>query len=206
MRKLLFIILFVCTVSNIEAQNKSVNEIIQSGNEYYQQQEYTKANAEYTNVLKKDPENVTAKFNQANTLFKQNKKVEAAILYNDITKTATDKELLSKAWYNKGVVLSDQKNLEESIEAYKNALRNNPTDKDARENLQKALLELKKKEPPKKKDDHQKKKQNPQQQQSKMSMKEAEQRLKLLQQKEREVQQRIQKDKTKGGGSQTKDW
>lgn len=37
-------------------------------------------------------------------------------------------------------------------------------------------------------------------------MKEAEQRLKLLQQKEKEVQQRVQKEKVKGGGSQPKDW
>ena len=57
-------------------------------------------------------------------------------------------ELKGKAYYNKGVVLSRSKKLEESIEAYKNALRQNPDDKEARENLQKALLELKKKKPP----------------------------------------------------------
>lgn len=39
-----------------------------------------------------------------------------------------------------------------------------------------------------------------------MNPKEAEQRLKLLQQKEKEVQQRVQKDKTKTGSSQAKDW
>ena len=47
--------------------------------------------------------------------------------------------------------LTSQKKLEESIEAYKNALRYNPDDKEARENLQKALLELKKKNRLKKK-------------------------------------------------------
>jgi len=206
MKRLLSIMLFVCTVLHSKAQNQSVNEIIQSGNEYYQQQQYAKANTVYTNALKKEPENSTAKFNQANTLYKQDKKVEAAVLYSDIVKTATGKELVAKVWYNKGVVLSSQKNLEESIEAYKHALRNNPADKDARENLQKALLELKKKEMPKKQGDQQKKKESKQQPQSNMSMKEAEQRLKLLQQKEKEVQQRIQKEKMKGGGSQTKDW
>ena len=39
-----------------------------------------------------------------------------------------------------------------------------------------------------------------------MNPKEADQRLKLLQQKEKEVQQRVQKEKTKTGGSQAKDW
>ena len=39
-----------------------------------------------------------------------------------------------------------------------------------------------------------------------MSQKEAEQRLKPLQQKEKEVQQKMQKEKSKSGGSQPKDW
>ncbi len=39
-----------------------------------------------------------------------------------------------------------------------------------------------------------------------MNQKEAEQRLKLLEQKEKEVQQRLQKEKSKTGGGQPKDW
>jgi hypothetical protein len=39
-----------------------------------------------------------------------------------------------------------------------------------------------------------------------MSPKEAEQRLKLLEQKEKEVQERLQKEKSKSGGGNTKDW
>lgn len=206
MNKIAFILIGFFFGLNSSAQD--VNEIIKTGNDFYKQQEYLKAANEYAKALGAEPSNTTAKFNYANALFRQDKKVEAAVLFNDLATTATDKSMLSKAWYNKGVILSNQKNLEESIEAYKNALRNNPDDKEARENLQKAMLELKKKEPPKKKDEDQKKKQNQQQKQnqSKMSMKEAEQRLKLLQQKEKEVQQRVQKEKVKGGGSQPKDW
>ena len=130
---------------------------------------------------------------------------------HDLADKTKETELRSKAYYNKGVVLSKQKKLEESIEAYKNALRQNPDDKEARENLQKALLELKKKNPPKKKEEKENKKKQEQQQQqkqqqSKMSQKEAEQRLKLLEQKEKEVQQRLQKEKSKTGGGQAKDW
>ena len=44
------------------------------------------------------------------------------------------------------------------------------------------------------------------QQQPKMSPKEAEQRLKLLEQKKKEVNQRLQKEKSKTGGGQVKDW
>ena len=124
--------------------------------------------------------------------------------YDGLTGEQNDVVLRSKSFYNKGAILSRQKKLEESIEAYKSSLRLDPNDKEARENLQKALLELKKKQPPKPKEDQKKKQQN--HPQPKMNKKEAEQRLKLLEQKEKEVQQRLQKEKSKTGGSQTKDW
>lgn len=201
-------ILFLLTSLYSFSQSKSVEKIIQAGNEYYRQQQFAKATEQYTKAIEADPSNKTAQFNQANALYKQDKKVQAAELLAEVAKDATDKEVRSKAFYNKGVILSQQKNLEESIEAYKDALRNNPADREARENLQKALLELKKKNAEKKKDDQQKKKKEEQkkQPQSKMSPKEADQRLKLLQQKEKEVQQRVQKEKIKTGGSQAKDW
>lgn len=188
---------------------QQADKAIQKGNDYYKQQQFAKAAEEYNKAASTDPANQTAKFNLANALYKQDKKVEAVQLFTGVANTVTGKEPRSKAFYNKGVILSQQKNLEESIEAYKNALRNTPDDKEARENLQKALLELKKKNPPKKKEQDKKKKQEPQQQkqpQSRISPKEAEQRLKLLQQKEKQVQQRVQSERNKTGAGQKKDW
>ncbi len=206
MKKLLVTVLIVFQLP-VLAQKAA--EHIRSGNEQYMQQQFAKAAEEYDKALSDEPANEKAKFNKATAVYKQDKKVEAAEQFTEIARTATNDETKSKAFYNKGVILGQQKNLEESIEAYKNALRINPADKEARENLQKALLELKKKQPPKKESDQQKKKQQEQQkkqQQPKMSQKEAEQRLKLLQQKEKEVQQKMQKEKSKSGGSQPKDW
>mgnify|MGYP001093250278 FL=1 len=181
------------------------DKLILKGNDLYKQQQYQQAEQAYAEVLAADPNNATAKFNQANALYKQNKADEAIKLLNDLAFKTNDPSVKAKAYYNKGAILSGQKKLEESIDAYKDALRQDPTDKDARENLQKALLELKKKNPPKKEDN---KKQQKQQQkpQPKMSQKEAEQRLKLLEQKEKQVQQRLQKEKSKQGGGQGKDW
>lgn len=202
-------ILFLMVSLHCLSQPDQVEKMIQNGNEYYRQQLFAKATEEYNRAVAADPNNITAKFNQANALYKQDKKVEAVKIFAEVAAKVTDKAFRAKAFYNKGVILSQQKNLEESIEAYKNALRNNADDKDARENLQKALLELKKKNAEKKKEnDQQKKKKEDQQKQpqSKINPKEAEQRLKLLQQKEKEVQQRVQKGKIKSGGSKAKDW
>jgi len=208
--KLKFVISMLLLSGYSFGQVQQAEKAIQAGNELYKQEQFSKATIEYNKAVEADPANSTAKFNKGNAIYKQDQKVDAAKLYAEVAKTADEKELKSKAFYNKGVVLSGQKNLEESIEAYKNALRNNPDDKEARENLQKALLELKKKEPPKKQDDQQKKKkdqeQQKKQQQPKMNQKEADQRLKLLQQKEKEVQQRLQKERAKSGGGQEKDW
>ena len=200
----------IISVAKLQAQESTAAEqeierAIQKGNELYKQQQYQQAEAAYDEVLKNDPDNSTAKYNRALALQKQGKSEEAIKVFNDVAFKTDDHQLKSKAYYNKGAILSGQKNLEESIEAYKNALRQNPDDKEARENLQKALLELKKKTP--KKDDKQNKQQQKQQKpQPKMNQKEAEQRLKLLEQKEREVQERLQKEKSKTGGGQPKDW
>ena len=200
---ILFFLMPVCLL----AQSPEAEKNIQAGNDFYKQQQYDKAIDEYKKALTAEPGNAKAKFNLANTLTKQGKQGEAMRSYTEIADNTKEAELKSSAFYNKGVILSQQKRLEESIELYKNALRQNPQDKDARENLQKALLELKKKPPPpKKQDDKKKKDQKNKQPPPKMDRNEAEQRLKLLEQKEKEVQQRLQKEKSKAGGSQTKDW
>ena len=204
--KMIILVLFISRVSS--AQSPQTEKYIRSGNEFYRQQQFDKAASAYGKAMEADPSNGTAKFNIANTLYKQNKQDEAVKMYTEVAADAEKGGLKAKVWYNKGAVLSQQKKLEESIEAYKNVLRLNPDDKEARENLQKALLELKKKNPPKKKEEQDKKKKQQQQKQpqSKMSPEEAQQRLQLLAQKEKEVQQRIQKEKARPGGNQTKDW
>lgn len=181
---------------------------IERGNGFYRQQQYEQAELAYNEALARDPNNATAKFNQANALFKQNKPEEAIKVLNDLAFKSNNAEIKAKAYYNKGAILSSQKKLEESIEAYKDALRQDPNDKDARENLQKALLELKKKNQSRKDNNKKQQKQQKQQQkpQPRMSQKEALQRLQLLEQKEREVQQRLQRERSKQGGGTGKDW
>ncbi len=209
MKNLLLFFLFLMGYS-CSLFSQQVVKDIEEGNGYYKNKEYNRAADSYQQALNADPANNTAKFNRANTQYKMDQKVEAVQQYTALARDAREKDIRSKSFYNKGVILSQQKNLEESIEAYKNAIRLDPADKQARENLQKALLELRKKNAAPKKDNKQdKKKQDPKQQkqpQSRMSKKETEQRLKLLQQKEKEVQQRLQRDKAGEGGSRPKDW
>jgi Ca-activated chloride channel family protein len=176
---------------------QETEQIIKEGNDFYKKGDYPKAEAAY----KKVSSDTRAKFNYANSLYKQDKITEAAAGYDEISSKEDNPDLRSSSYYNKGIILSGQKKLEESIEAYKNALRLNPDDKQARENLQKALLELKRKTPPKKED----KKKSPQKPPPpKLNPKQTQQQLKKLEQKEKETREKQQQKKT--GNALPKDW
>jgi Ca-activated chloride channel family protein len=203
----LLIPVFFLSILPINAQeNPETDKTIQKGNDLYKQKQYEQAEAAYKEVLDKEKTNTTAAFNRASALYRQSKLDETKAALDEVIMNSDNIELKGKSYYNQGVGYSTQKNLEASIESYKNALRQNPGDNEARENLQKALLELKKRNPPPPPKENKKNQQKQQKQQPKMDQKEAEQRLKLLEQKEKEVQQRLQNAKSKAGAGQPKDW
>src|SRR5689334_4142130 len=149
-------IVFILIFSSGFLRAQDLNKNIETGNNYYRQQQYDKAETEYRKVLETSSTDKTAKFNLADALIKQNRADDANKLLEILKLVENDNDLRSKAVYNQGVILTQQKKLEESIEAYKESLRLNPGDQEARENLQKALLELKKKNPPKKQEEKKK--------------------------------------------------
>lgn len=191
MRKL-FLIISISSSLLSNAQNATQSML--RGNQYYRQSQFEEAEKQYRKALEYNPKHEKAKYNLANALQKQKKFAEAVLLLQELGATTKDKSLQSAAYYNQGVAQSKVKSLELSIESYKKSLRLNPNDKEARENLEKALLEQKKKQ--KQKDQNKS--------QSSMSQNQAEQKLKLLNQKEKELRQK--KDKQQGGSGQSQDW
>jgi len=201
----IFIIISILIFTSEFLLAQDLNKNIEAGNGYYRQQQYDKAEAEYRKVLETASTDKIAKFNLADALIKQNKAEDANKLLQILNAKENENGLRSKVVYNQAVILTQQKKLEESIEAYKETLRLDPGDQEARENLQKALLELKKKTPPKKQEEKKKQEQQKQQPKPKISRRDAEQQLKLLEQKEKQVQERLQKN-SKTGNAQPKDW
>lgn len=200
MRKCLAILSVLCSlVSN----GQQVEKIIQSGNNFYKNQKYSDAEKEYKKIPQADSLGAIAKYNLGNTLYKAGEKPDAIKAYSDLINDPRNSKMIADLYYNKGVVLSSQNKLEESIEAYENALLKNPGDNEARENLQKALLQLKKLKEFKDQNNKQQQKRS-QPPPSSMNQKEASQKMKELEQKEKEIQQRMQKQTT--GNSPQKDW
>jgi Ca-activated chloride channel family protein len=195
-------ILFLLIIVNTVSFAQDVNGLIADGNDFYRKQQWVKAELQYRKALETSPANREAKYNLANSLLKQTRNAEAEKLLTELNNKETDPLFRSKVNYNTGVKLTNEKKLEESIEAYKQALRLDANDQEARENLQKALLELKKKQSSQQQQKQKKEEQKPK---PKISPQQADQQLKKLEQKEKEVNQRFQKNKA-GAGSQPKDW
>jgi Ca-activated chloride channel homolog len=173
---------------------QSATQSIIKGNQFYQQSQFDLAETQYRKALEYDPDNEKAKYNLANALQRQGKYDEAAKLLENLAGSSKDNSIKSAAYYNQGVAYTKMKNLDASIESYKKALRMNPNDQEARENLEKALLQKK----------NQKSSSQQKKSQSNMSQKEAQQKLDMLNQKEKQLHQN--KDKEQQGSGQAQDW
>lgn len=202
------------------AQNEKA--LIKKGNEAYEKKEYDNAIINYQKATEKNPVNPTAQYNLGNAFYKNNKTDEAIQAYENALTNATLKNDRSKSFYNKGVVYQNNKKLPECIDAYKNALKLDPQDEDARQNLQKALLQQKqeqkkgskeKKKPKEDKKQKEKEKQKEEEkndqrkpQPSKLTKQDAEEKLKALLQQEKNLQDRLRKVNTATSAKPEKDW
>ena len=173
-----------------------IDDAVSKGNNFYRQGQFDLAERQYKEALQRDETDVIARYNLGNALYQQKKFKEAADVMAALAGGSTDRNIKSAVYYNKGVVHTKEKDLQKSIDAYKAALRLDPDDRQARENLQLALREQKQ---------QQQKQQQQQKPQSSMSQREAERKLKLLQDKEKELQQRLNKSGEKGAPGR-KDW
>ncbi|WP_018616192.1 tetratricopeptide repeat protein [Segetibacter koreensis] len=211
MGKIVFIIMLLPVT--LIAKGQDDQSLVAKGNELYKKQQFEKAAEEYQKAADLNAKNAKAQYNLGDALYKSKKSEAAEKAFGEAAANTKDEVAKSKALYNRGVTLSNQKKLLESIEAYKESLLLNSTDQEARENLQKALNELKKqsqqnqqKQENKKQDKQQNQKQPEQQKNnSKLNEKQVEQMLSALRKDEKKLQQDLQK-KNNTGRSNSKDW
>jgi Ca-activated chloride channel family protein len=197
MNRGMMIILMVALYLPASAQKE--NTAIVKGNEAYRAKEYSKASELYRKALDQSPGNNVANFNLGNTLYRDNMGSKAIEYFESVAKAGAETETRADAFYNKGVVLTSQKKLSESITAYKAALRLNPTDSLARQNLQRALNEQKKQQDQDKQKQQQKK-------QEKLNKQQVMQMLAALQEQEKLLQQKLNRSKVPSPTQPGKDW
>ncbi len=117
------------------ANAQNPNKLIRQGNNAYTDSSFAAAEESYRAALAADQNAFNAAFNLADAIYKQKKYEESSTLFQGLTEKAESKEEKAMAYHNLGNSLLQEQNLEESIEAYKNALRNNPYDTDTKHNL-----------------------------------------------------------------------
>ena len=121
--------------------------------------EFITAEVAYRKAIAIEENKATGSYNLGNAYYKKSKNEEALSRFVNAAKVATTKPQRHQAFHNLGNALMNQKEYSGAVEAYKNALRNNPSDDQSRYNLAlaKDLLE---KNPPKEGEDDQEKEQD----------------------------------------------
>lgn len=132
--------------SLIQAFSQEEKLLLRDGNKAFQAENYEEAETHFSEAGMINNKIWEADFNLGNTYFKQERYAEAASQFERVASKMEDKIDKAKAYHNLGNSLLMENKLKKSIEAYKNALRNNPNDDDTRYNLAVAQKLLKEQE------------------------------------------------------------
>lgn len=140
---------FILLSFALHAQEKDNH--LPKGNDSFAEKKFDDAEAEYRISESKNPKKSIASYNLGNAVYRQNQSGEAKYHYAKALKTAKTRAEKHQAFHNLGNTLMKDKDYSGAVEAYKNALRNNPADEETRYNY--ALAKKMLKENPPKKDD-----------------------------------------------------
>ncbi len=123
----------------VEAQAKLSakisNTFVYEANKLIDEDDFVSAEMVYREALSEQPSNAVGAYNLGSLYIKQGDTGAALYRLQEATKAATSKAEKHKAFHNIGNVLMGNKKCQEAVEAYKNALRNDPTDEETRYNL-----------------------------------------------------------------------
>lgn len=131
----------------VKAQEK--DNYLPQANEEFEAKNYVEAEANYRISQSKFPKKSTASYNLGNTIYNINQPSEAKLSYLKAIEESKSRPEKHKAFHNLGNVFMKEKNYTAAVQAYKNALINNPADEETRYNYALAKKMLKDNPPPK---------------------------------------------------------
>lgn len=146
--KKIIILLLVLISFVTKAQEK--DKFLPKGNEEFAEKKYADAEANYRISQSKFKKKAVSSYNLGTSIYKQNQHSEAKYQFAKAIQDAKTKPEKHKAFHNLGNVLMKEKEYQGAVEAYKNALRNNPNDEETRYNYALAKKMLKDNPPPEK--------------------------------------------------------
>lgn len=179
--------------------SQSADKKVKEGNKQYEDKRFNDAEISYRKSLEIDPKSYRGKYNLGDAQYKQKKYEESAQHFLDITGRKLDKETTAKAYHNLGNSLLQDNKFQESMEAYKAALRNNPGDLDTKYNLEYARRRFIQQQQQQQQKQQNKGSQNNQQQQQQQNKddKNKDDKNKDIQNQQQQQQQQKQQDQQK---------
>lgn len=145
MNKYIYIFATILLVSTMSLNAQVERKYIRSGNELYGEALsdslnvdsliMQKSEVEYRKAIEKKPSSFEGRNNLANSLYRQKKYDEALNEWESLTSLNIDAKKKAALYHNIGNAQLMSSKLKESIEAYKNALRNYPNDTATKYNL-----------------------------------------------------------------------
>ncbi len=141
--KHLVIILFLMVCAQV-TWAQSTYRLIQQGNKQVNKEQYTDAEIDYRKALEQEASLTVAGYNLGNTKYLLEDHDAAIERFKKAAEKFEDKGDKSHAYHNMGNSYLSKKEYENSIQAYKEALKLVPNDMDAKYNLAYAQLKLKK--------------------------------------------------------------
>ena len=131
---LLFMAVFVGYSQEADPQLSASNDYVFEGNSIVDT-DFVEAEKKYRLAVSTKQDNATGSFNLGNAYYNSKLYDEALFRHLEAVKNSRSKSETHKAYHNIGNILMQQKQCKEAVSAFKNALRNDPTDDESRYNL-----------------------------------------------------------------------
>lgn len=131
----LFSVLNFHAQENPEKLARQSNRYIAEAQDAMADDDFASAEASYRKAIATDPSNTAARYNMGNLYYTKEKSLNAEERLKEAAEIAESKPEKHRIFHNLGNSYMQQKNYQGAVDAFKNALRNDPTDEETRYNL-----------------------------------------------------------------------
>lgn len=196
MRLFIYIVFLICSAA---AFSQEWRDSLSVARDAYSKQEYGKALNYYRSAQSKAPEGIDLSKEMGQSAYKNLQYKDAEEIYRQQAYAEKQPNEKAKAYHNLGNSLMQQKKYDDAINAYKQSLRNDPSNDKTRHNLSEAMRLLKQQKDQQNKNNQDKKDQQDQKDQQQNQNNNQNQQN----QKNQQGQQNQSNNQQNGGGNQT---
>ena len=141
MKSRFFLSFILLVLLPVLSNGQSRHMMLRDADTAYKNNMYQEAESNYRKARELDKD-VQATFNLGNASYNQGKFEEAAKYFDEAGNLSTDAQIRSNAFFNKGNSMHQAGDLAGALDSYKEALKLNPNDAEARDNYLSTLKKL----------------------------------------------------------------